>query len=137
MTDSYEADVEPGAEALSASPDRMDRPAAPLQWVDFWDVLSSGDCFCRHTNLRLYSDGLGDFQAFTSTTDSGDVWLFKGLALLNSSGPELFRIGKFNGPRMDLTAHDYFVSRARFSDPLVFPQQLFPLIASVTMYCHW
>ena len=134
---SVQPDVETDVEALSAVPDRMERADEPLQWVDFfWDVLQSGDCFCRRTNLRLYSDGLGDFSAFTSTTDSGDVWLFKGLALLNSNGQELFRIGQFNGPRMDLTAHDYFVSRARFSNPLVFPQQVFPLIDSVRMFFH-
>jgi Family of unknown function (DUF6294) len=133
-TSEYEAQER---EELSAPADRMERAPVELQWLDFyWEVLSSGDCFCRRVSLRLYSDGLGDFSAFTSTTDSGDVWLFKGIALLNVYGEELFRIGQFNGPRMELTAHDYFVYRSRQTNPLIFPQQLFPLIRSVRMHYH-
>jgi Family of unknown function (DUF6294) len=101
-----------------------------------WGVLSKGDCFCRHAALTLYSDGLGHFTAWTSTTSSGDVWLFKGLALLGFHGDELYRIGQFNGPRMELTNYDYFVIRARQTNPLVFPQQLFPIVHSVRMHYH-
>ena len=120
-----------------ASADRVSRTLFDLQWIEFnWDVLQSGDCFCRRTNLRLYSDGLADFSAFTSTTDSGDVWLFRGIALLGSNGDELYRIGQFDGPRMDLTAHDYFVVRDRQTNPLIYPQQLFPIIHGAQMYYH-
>ena len=133
----FQEPVEEGG--LSALSDRVAREPAPLQWIDFfWDVLQSGDCFCRHTNLRLYSDGLADFDAATSTTDSGDVWLFKGIALLGPSPDphELFRIPQFNGPRMELTAHDYWVFRRRQTNPLIFPGQLFPIIHSAQIYFH-
>jgi hypothetical protein len=101
-----------------------------------WGVLSKGDCFCRHAALTLYEDGLGHFSAWTSTTSSGDVWLFKNIRLLGVHGDELYRIGQFNGPRMELTNRDYFVIRARQTNPLIFPQQLFPLIHSVTLRSH-
>ena len=121
----------------SALADLTDRTLFDLQWVYFsWDVLQSGDCFCRHTELRLYSDGLADFSAYTSTTDSGDVWLFKGIALLNSNGEELFRIGQFDGPRMELTSYDYFVIRTRSKNPLIFPPQLYPIISGARIYYH-
>jgi hypothetical protein len=123
--------------AQFAPADRVNRTLHDLQWIEFtWDVLHSGDCFCRQTNIRLYSDGLADFSAFTSTTDSGDVWLFKGIALLGVNGDELYRIGQFDGPRMELTAHDYFVVRDRQTNPLIYPQQLFPIIHSAQMYYH-
>jgi hypothetical protein len=123
----------------SAVADRVGRTAAPLQWINVsWDVVQSGDCFCRQASMNLYSDGLADFSAYTSTTDSGDVWLFKAFILFGP-GPnasELYRIGQFDGPRMELENSDYFVIRTRQSNPLIYPQQLFPLIQSVSMEYH-
>lgn len=131
----YETPADEGVHA--ALSERFERSHTALQMIDVhWDVLQSGDCFCRHVNLTLYSDGLADFDAYTSTTDSGDVWLFKGIALLGTNGDELFRIPQFDGPRMELTAYDYFVVRRRQTNPLVFPQQLFSIIGSVQMFFH-
>jgi Family of unknown function (DUF6294) len=128
-------EVEGSALAEKFEPDALERVA--LTWTDWsWEVVASGDCFCRRAILRLYSDGLADFQAYTSTTSSGDVWLVKGLALLGVHGDELYRIGQVNGPRMELTAYDYFVVRSRHTNPLVFPQQLFAMIHGVRMHYH-
>jgi hypothetical protein len=129
--DAVQEEEEEAAEL--ASPDRaVNEPLASKFWT--WDVIQRGDCFCRRALLTLWSDGLGAFTAFTSTTSSGDVWIFRSIRLLGPYG-EIFRMGQFNGPRMELTAHDYFVLRDRYTTPLVFPQQLFPIIQSVNMYC--
>jgi|SRR5580704_5431360 hypothetical protein len=135
--ETYRPEVQEDISAEFAPADRVSRTLHDLQWIQFnWDVLQSGDCFCRQTNIRLYSDGLADFSAFTSTTSSGDVWLFRGIALLGVNGDELYRIGQFDGPRMELTAHDYFVFRDRQTNPLIYPQQLFPIIHSGHIYYH-
>lgn len=108
-----------------------------LQWKTWsWGRITKGDCVCRDASLTLYSDGLADFSAWTSTSSSGDVWLFKGLALLGPYGDELYRIGQFNGPRMELENYDYFVIRDRQSRPLFFPQQLWSVIQGVNMIYH-
>ncbi|RYE39914.1 MAG: hypothetical protein EOP24_42755 [Hyphomicrobiales bacterium] len=101
-----------------------------------WGRLDSGDCTLRNARLTLYSDGLADFTASVSTDDSGDVWLFRALRLLNARGEELGRIGQFNGPRMGTEHFDYFVSRTRPVNPLVYSGQLFAVIARVSMVYH-
>jgi hypothetical protein len=125
-------------EEFSALAVRVDHaPITALEWKDYyWEVVERGDCFCRRAVLRLYSDGLASFQAYTSTTSSEDVWLFTGLALENIHGGELYRISQFNGPRMDLTNHDYFVLRDRQTSPLIFPSQIYAHIYGVRMYAH-
>lgn len=108
-----------------------------LRWKSWtWGRIEIGDCVCRDAELTLYSDGLAYFSAYTSTSDSGDVWLFKGLALLDSNGFELYRIPQFNGPRMEVEGFQYFIIRARDSKPLIFPQQIWGLVHGVTMYYH-
>src|SRR5437764_13092435 len=44
-----------------------------------WGQINHGDCTMSNATLWLSSDGTGRFYAYTKTSDSGDVWLFRAL----------------------------------------------------------
>ena len=96
-----------------------------------WNTISDGDCKMTNAVLWLSSDGTGRFAAYTITNDDGDVWLVKGLALLDNNGVELYKIPQFDGPTMSWENSYYPVDHN-----VTFPAYLFPYIKSITMYHH-
>jgi hypothetical protein len=100
------------------------------QWS--WGDIHQNDCAMTGAFLILRSDGTGRFGSFVQTSDATDVWLVRGLALLDNHGVELWRIPQFNGPEMTQDNHQY----AFFNENLFFPAHLFPFIISIRMYYH-
>ena len=96
-----------------------------------WGDITHGDCVCNSATLWLSSDGTGRFYAYTKTDDSGDVWLFQGLALLDNNGVELYRIPQFDSPTMEWEDSWYTTDVH-----VLFPAYLFSSIVSITMYHH-
>ncbi|MEU6659969.1 hypothetical protein [Streptomyces sp. NPDC046821] len=53
-------------------------PDGWIYWMS-WNDIRVGDCTMQRPLLYLYPDGMVFFQATTSSSSSGDVWLMKAL----------------------------------------------------------
>jgi hypothetical protein len=96
-----------------------------------WGEINHGDCTMSNATLWLNSDGTARFYAYTKTNDSGDVWLFRALSLLDNNGVSLYNIPQFNSPRMEWEDSWYTTDIN-----LVFPNFMFWNIVSVNMTHH-
>jgi hypothetical protein len=96
-----------------------------------WGTINHGDCKMDDAVLYLSSDGTGIFTAYTITTDDGDVWIVEGLGLLDNNGVELYRIPKFDGPRMSF-ADSYYPVHQNVN----YPAYLMPSVTQIRMYHH-
>ncbi|MCW2900175.1 MAG: hypothetical protein JWO67_2440 [Streptosporangiaceae bacterium] len=94
--------------------------------------IDDGDCTFHWSILWLYSDGQAALQGYVATDSSGDVWIVRGMALLDRNGVELYRIPQFNGPQMDMPDHNYAFN----AYPLYYPSYLYPHIVNARMYHH-
>lgn len=96
-----------------------------------WGQINHGDCTMSNATLWLSSDGTGRFYAYTKTSDSGDVWLFRRLGLLDNNGVELYGIPQFNSPRMDWEGSWYTTDVH-----VLFPAYIFSSITKINMTHH-
>ena len=108
------------------------KPVAPSFKEFDWDDIHHADCLMTGAFLILRPDGTGRFGSFVQTNDSTDVWLVRGLALIDNHGLELWRIPQFNGPEMTVDDHVY----AFFKEDIFFPAHLWPSINSINMIHH-
>jgi len=131
--------VIPGSEEFAEleteglSDPRAERTAADYQTTTItFRRIDDGDCTLFPSTFWLYSDGEAEFRGAVATDSSGDVWLVRGMALLDRNGVELYRIPQFNGPRMDVTDYNY----PFHVYPLYYPSYLFPHVTNAQMYHH-
>jgi hypothetical protein len=94
--------------------------------------IDDGDCTLFPSTFWVYSNGTAALQGYVATDDSGDVWLVRGMALLDRNGVELYRIPQFNGPEMDMPDHNYAFN----AYPLYYPAYLYPYVTNARMYHH-
>jgi Family of unknown function (DUF6294) len=96
-----------------------------------WGQINHGDCVMSNATLWISSDGTARFYAYTKTDDSGDVWLFRRLGLLDRNGVELYGIPQFNSPRMEWEGSWY-----KTEVNLFFPAYIFASVAGANMTHH-
>lgn len=104
-----------------------------IAWKNFtWPEMRNHDCTMWDASIIMFSDGRGRFFSHVRTSDADDVWIIKGIALLDNHGIELWRTPKFVGPNMVIDNFHYIFT----VDPVFFPAHLFDSIASLIMYHH-
>ena len=94
-----------------------------------WPTLQVGDCKMTDASLSLWSNGSFFFEAYTQTSDSGDVWLVKSIQLIGN--PLSYTIPQFDGPTMTESNYPFLFQRWG-----VFPGQFLPYILSADMTYH-
>lgn len=126
--------VEPGSEESAELGDlRAERVGGDYQTTTItFPRIDDGDCTLFPSTFYLYSDGEAEFVGVVATDSSGDVWLVRGMALLDRNGVELYRIPQFNGPSMQVTDYNYHFNKY----PLYYPSYLFPYVTNAQMYHH-
>jgi hypothetical protein len=122
----------PGKPPGGSKTEREGVPADVQDKTFHWDVIADGNCFLRHAEVSIFSDGRCIFYGESSTTNAGDDWLIRGLAFIDVNGTELWRMPQFDGPVMVLADFDYIIYR----NDLAIPPYIFPYVTSVTMYHH-
>lgn len=124
----------PAAERPVAEHPAAEHPSGEVASISFsFGRIDESACTLYPSTLTLYSNGAAEFHATGVASDnSGDVWLIRGMALLDRNGVELYRIPQFNSPQLDLEDHNYPWDVTG----LYFPPYLYPYITKARMYHH-
>lgn len=131
--------VAPGSKELAAlgiselsDPRGVDADVELEHFIIGFGRIDDGACTLFPSSFWVYSNGTAALQGYVATDDSGDVWLVRGMALLDRNGVELYRIPQFNGPQMDMPDHNYVFN----AYPLYYPDYLYRYITNARMYHH-
>jgi len=82
-------------------------PDGWIRWMS-WGDIHAGDCRMSGALLHLYPDANVHFQAHTSSSSSGDVWLMKGLQFYDQfHHPVGYPIPQHNGMNMAWEGSEY------------------------------
>jgi len=82
-------------------------PAGWIYWMS-WNDINVGDCTLEGALLYLYPDGMIFFQASTTSSSSGDVWLIKSIQFFDQfDHPVGDPIGQHDGMNMAWEGSEY------------------------------
>jgi hypothetical protein len=82
-------------------------PPGWIRWMS-WNTIRVGDCTMEGAKLYVYPDGMVFFQASTSSSSSGDVWLIREIQFLDQFNHPVGRpLPQHNGMNMAWEGSEY------------------------------